>query len=561
MSNSKLEPLKESTARVAIIGAGAGGLACSIYLKQKLGFTNFVVYEKASGVGGTWRDNIYPGCASDVALPFYSLSTDLRDWKSSHGSNVELNDYWEELAAKYHLYSHISFNTKVISAKWDEQAQRYDIALANIETGERTSAKAEIVISAIGILENPRYADIPGVGDFNGELFHSARWDKSVELRDKRVGVVGNGASATQFVPIITRDEEVNVVHFCRTPNWFFPDASIISRGAHCYLTSSSVYRWLRRNIPITVSIERMAHFLKHEMLYWTIFSNAFTRNVFQKGATKYILNKAPAQYKDKLIPDFGVGCKRIVVDTDYLVALHRPNLTMNWDGIERIVENGILTKKGEVVPLDVLIFATGYSADKYQLPVVGSKGMSIQEYYDSQKGPKAYLGTTIPGFPNFFTIFGPNTATGHTSVIYTNEVQINYILQLIKPVLQRRVLSIEVTEKAADEYDDKVQKRLSKSVFTQCLSWYRVGQTGKVTNAFPGSSTMFWLWLRKPDWTHYHTTNTSTHAQKWLKKLQRKQKVVSALAKTAIVFQIFFLAAWWKYPGLPGMKLRPQHT
>lgn len=120
----------------------------------------------------------------------------MRDWKSSHGSNVELNDYWEELAAKYHLYSHIAFNTKVISAKWDEQAQQYDIALVNIETGERTSAKAEIVISAIGILENPRYADIPGVGDFNGELFHSARWDKSVELRDKRVGVVGNGASA-----------------------------------------------------------------------------------------------------------------------------------------------------------------------------------------------------------------------------------------------------------------------------------------------------------------------------------------------------------------------------
>ncbi|PPQ99174.1 hypothetical protein CVT24_009265 [Panaeolus cyanescens] len=523
--HSMPETLKDSTARVVIIGAGAGGLACSIYLKEKLGFTNFTVYEKASGVGGTWRDNTYPGCASDVAVPFYSLSTDLRDWISSHGSNYELNEYWEDLAKKYQLYSHISFNTKVISATWDGQSQQYDILLVNVATGERSSTKAEVLISAIGILENPRYADIPGVGDFQGELFHSARWDHTVELRGKRVGVIGNGASATQFVPIITRDEAVNVVHFCRTPNFFFPDVRI---------KYSETRRWLRQNIPLVMRIERLSHFFR--------------------AATKYILSKAPPKYHDKLVPDFGLGCKRVIIDTDYLDALHRPNLEMNWDGIDRIVQDGILTKKGETIPVDVLIFATGYSADKYQLPVVGRKGNSIQEYYDSQQGAKAYLGTTVPGFPNFFTIFGPNTATGHTSVIYTNEVQINYILQLIKPILERKISSIEVEEKATDEYDAKIQKRLSKSVFTQCLSWYRVGQTGKITNAFPGSGTTFWLWLRKPDWSHYRSASTTAQAQNWLKKAQQKQKVISALVKIAIFFRIIFLLAWWRNPGLPGM-------
>ncbi|KAF9032933.1 hypothetical protein BJ165DRAFT_1534822 [Panaeolus papilionaceus] len=563
MSNTKPEALKNSTAKVVIIGAGAGGITCSIFLKQKLGFTNFTAWiylycapdddgnhhscnrstKKRLGLAEP-GEIIFTqwGCASDVGVAFYSLSTDLHDWKSSHAENKDLKEYWENLTTKYHLHPHLTFNTEVSSANWDNEAQQYNISLRNVVTGEETKATAEVLISAIGVLENPRYIDIPGVGDFQGKIFHSARWDQSVELRGKRVGVVGNGASATQFVPLITKDETVRVVQFCRTANWFFPNL------VHRY---SDIRRWFRRNLPLFGRIERLGHFIRHEFLYWAVFSNSITRRILQKAASKYILWMAPKEYHGKLLPEFGLGCKRIVFDTNYLNSLHRKNLDMNWDGIDRIVQDGILTKKGELIPLDVLIFATGYNADKYHLPIVGSNGVSVQDYYDSQAGAKAYLGTTIPGFPNFFTILGPNTATGHTSVIYTNEIQINYTLKLIKPILERRLPSIEVNEQATDVYNTTIQKRLSQSVFTQCLSWYRVGQEGKITNIFPGSGFRFWMLLRNPNWSHYHTNSTLAHAQTWLKKTQRKQRVVSALVKLAIAFRVVFILVWWKNPAL----------
>lgn len=484
-----------SSPNVAVIGAGAGGLALAIALKRRLGYDNFTIYENASEVGGTWRDNTYPGCASDVAMPLYSLSTDLHDWTHTHGLQPAIHAYWIGLARKYELYPHIAFNHAVISAEWDSAAQVYRILTRNTITGEVKTVTANILISAVGILEVPKYASIRGVGEFKGEMFHSARWNETVKLSGKRVAVIGNGASATQFVPIISQDPAVQVIQFCRTPNWLMP---------YPRTEYSPLRRWLTQKIPFLMRFWRWMVFVEMEALYMAVFRIAFLRKLVMKYSTNYIKKNAPAKDVKDLIPTYPMGCKRVLYDANYLAALRRPNLALNWDGIEAVTEVGIITKKGETIPFDVLIFATGFATDQYPIPVRGNKGTTIREYYEAEKGAKAYLGTSIPGFPNFFTILGPNTATGHASVIYTSEIQAKYITQLIKPILTQTVTSLEVKVDATDAYNDKIQARLSRSVFPQCNSWYRVGGEGKITNIFPGAAVTFWAWLRKVNWNHY---------------------------------------------------------
>ncbi|KDR82144.1 hypothetical protein GALMADRAFT_222024 [Galerina marginata CBS 339.88] len=522
----------EEKPRVVIIGAGPGGLSSAIALKRQLGFDNFTVYEKGSEVGGTWRDNIYPGCSSDVPMAFYSLSTDLYDWKESHGYQKDILEYWVYLAKKYNLYPHISFNCKVVSAEWDCAVNQYRIVTEDISTGKLKTSTAHIVISAIGVLETPRYAKIPGLELFKGDVFHSARWDSAVELKGKRVGVIGNGASATQLVPRITEDPRVQVTHFCRSPNWFLPNM----RKVH-----SSSKRWLLRNVPFMMRLHRWSVFLRLELAYTMIFANLVPRSILTSLLSMYITYTAPKEYQNKLIPTFPPGCKRIIFDSGYLEALHRPNLELNWDGIDSIFEDGILTKTGEHVPLDVIIFATGFAADHYPLPIRG-KTQTIQEYYEKEHGPKAYLGTAVPDFPNFFMVFGPNTATGHTSIIFTNEVQIDYILQVIKPILEGKVLALEVDPAATDAYNKKIHSSLDRSVFSQCVSWYRVGGEGKVTNAFPQAGITFWLWLRKPNWEHY----SGVGADSWLSGEIFSQRYWRWALQISIVLGALFVGVHW---------------
>lgn len=340
--------------RIVIIGAGPGGISCAIALKRKFGFVDVTIFEKAHEVGGTWRDNIYPGCSSDVPMAFFTLSTELRNWKESHGSQQDIYEYWVSLVKKYSLYDHIILNRKVILAKWDDAAQAYDILTEDTVTGAQSRSTADILISAIGVLETPRLPTIPGLDGFKGEMFHSARWNPDVDLRGKRVGVVGNAASATQFVPCITEDPTVQVVQFCRTPNWLLPPIR-------------KDYSLLRRRlfdlIPVLRRLLRWTVYFRFEMMYFGTFANGFIRNQLTKMATRYIKANAPEKYHDRLIPTFPLGCKRVIFNTNYLEALHRSNLKINYDGIATISDTGILTQKEEHIPLDVLILATGFAA------------------------------------------------------------------------------------------------------------------------------------------------------------------------------------------------------
>ncbi|KAJ6613685.1 hypothetical protein B0H10DRAFT_2047523 [Mycena sp. CBHHK59/15] len=486
---------------IVIVGAGIGGVSFAIALKRQLGFDDFTIYEKASDVGGTWRDNIYPGASSDINMHFYSLSTDLNsDWPSTHGSQEDTQEYWQKLTQKYDLYRHIVFNCLVVAAEWNAKEQLYHIATEDVLTGTRISTTAKVLISALGLLEVPRFPKIPGIASFKGEIFHSARWDTGVDLRGKRVAVIGNGASATQFVPIISQDATVQVTEFCRTPNWFFPPI----RADY-----SPLWKWTFRNIPFVMKFYRFLLYLRSELLYWFVFAHSGLRPKYTAIAKGYISRTAPKKDLEHLIPTYSLGCKRVVFDTNFLAALHRPNVSLNWDRIQSICDDGIITKKGDKLAFDVMIFATGFTTDRFPLPIVGNTGRTVQDYYDTQGGPKAYLGTTVPGFPNLFLLSGPNTATGHTSVILTEEIQINYIIKFVKPILDGLVHTFDVTAEATNDYNDKIHARLARSVFVGCVSWYRSGSDGKVSSIFPGPMMLYWWWLRQPQWSDYRVMAT----------------------------------------------------
>jgi cation diffusion facilitator CzcD-associated flavoprotein CzcO len=514
--------------RVVIIGAGVGGLSQAIALKTKLGFHNFTIYEKGSEVGGVWRANTYPGCSSDVQIHWYSLSSDLYAfWNKSHGLQPEIQAYWVKLSKRYNLYPHIAFNTKVLSAEWDDVKQQYTIVTEDVFSGKRTSSAAHVVISAVGILEAPKIPyEIPGVRKFQGASFHSAQWPDSINLQNKRVAVIGNASSGAQFVPSISEDPSVEVVNFIRTPTWF---------NTRPHIPYSDTEKWIFANIPLAMRLHRAW------IMFWFDFPSIVrpsdkTLKKRREAMTKYILDNAPSRYHDHMIPDYPPGCKRTVANSGFLDILHRPNLTLNFDGIANVVENGIITKTGEMLPFDVIIYATGFIGERYPMHVRGLKGATIQGYYDAHGGPTAYLGTAVPDIPNFYLLAGPNTGTP-TSTLFVEEVQIGYILQLIEPVLSGYASSFTIKASPTDAYNARVQERISRSVFVQCYSWARTNGTGKVFNPFPWAVTLWWWWLRKPSWDHY----VAAGAEKWV--WARRRKTVKNILKCAAALTVL-----WSY-------------
>jgi len=497
----KTMPLPAVGPEIAIIGSGPGGLTFAIALKQQLGYNNFTIFEKANSVGGTWRDNIYPGCSSDNNIHFYSLSTDLKpDWNTTHAFQPEIEEYWQKLSEKYSLLPHLVFGCEVVAANWDSLAQVYHITTKDVKTGALSLTTARILVSAVGLLAVPKFPDIPGLADFRGTMFHSARW-VDTELDGKRVAVIGNGASATQFLPIISQRPNIRVTQFCRTPNWLFPPLRA---------SFSSWQIWAFKYLPFFLRSYRFSSYLELETLYFAVWlGTKFTRSMFETHMKNHMLKHAPAKYHPQLIPNYPAGCKRLLIDSDYLSALHQDNVTMNWEGISSIVPDGIISRTGEHLAFDVIIAASGFVTGSYPLTIRGTK-QTLQEYYEKEGGPMAYLGTSTPDFPNFFTLNGANTASGHMPFFFVHEVQSNYIIKLIKPIIEGRISSVDVTTSATDAYNTKIKSRISRSVFMNCLSWYRASPSG-IPNIFPGAMFLFWWWLLWPTWNHYRVIGEQT--------------------------------------------------
>lgn len=473
--------------RIVVMGAGMSGMLMGIKLLHA-GFRNFRIYEKAAKVGGTWRENTYPNVACDVPGRGYSYSFELNpEWNWRFGRGDEIQRYFEGVERKYGLDDFISFNTAVTAARWD--GERWQIRLSD----GRTDA-AEVLVSAVGGLHVPRMPDIEGLDTFGGAAFHSARWNHAVDIRDKRVGVVGTGSTACQIVPgIVDKVRELDL--FQRTPQWMLPLAD---------RKYSERSKRLQRRYPVIAKLNHDAWLGIANTVAAALLGNRFVMGRIEAACRRNLATVRDPELRRKLTPDYPVACKRLVVSEDFYPAIQRPNAHLVTDGIERVVPEGIRTKTGETLPLDVLVLATGFHPYKPTADVVGVDGRTLDETWGGS--PLVHRTVGVPGFPNYFVIFGPYSPLGNMSIIANSEVQVGYVMQCIELIAQGRVRSLNPRRDVAERQKQEIRQALKKTVWQGgCQSWYLDANGEAVSWPFP--MKRFREDLRVPVLAEYETT------------------------------------------------------
>ncbi|MBV9772842.1 MAG: NAD(P)/FAD-dependent oxidoreductase [Gemmatimonadetes bacterium] len=477
---------------VAIIGSGFGGLGTAIRLKQE-GIDDFVVLERAGDVGGTWRDNTYPGCACDVQSHLYSFSfAPNPEWSRSFSPQPEIQAYLKRCAGRFGITPHLRPGHEVRGAEWDEAAR-----LWRIETS-RGPFTARVLVMASGALSDPLVPRIPGLESFRGTTFHSAHWDHGYDLHGKRVAVIGTGASAIQFVPAI--QPEVARLHlFQRTPPWIIP--------RHDRALGEREHRLFRR-FPAAQRAVRAGIYLAREAFVFG-FRHPRAMRLAQKAALRHLRESVPdPALRAKLTPDWTMGCKRVLLSNDYFPAVARPNVELVTEGVAEIREHSIVSTDGTERPVDAIIFGTGFRVtDQPLAPVVrGRCGVTLAEAWAGS--PKAYLGSTVAGFPNLFILLGPNTGLGHTSVVYMIEAQVEHLLGALHHMRRRGVAALEPRPEAQAAFVAGVDERMRGTVWTAggCRSWY-LDATGRNSTLWPDFTWRFRRRAARFDPTAYLAT------------------------------------------------------
>jgi len=457
---------------VLIIGSGFSGLGMAIALKQE-GRRSFVVLEKAGEVGGTWRENTYPGCACDIPSQLYSFSFEPEpNWTRVFPPQAEILAYLKRCADKYGVRPHVAFGAEAVCAVWDEAAR-----LWSVTTRDGRRFRARTVVAGKGALHRPAIPDLPGLESFAGPAFHSAEWRHDVDLAGKRVAVVGAGASAIQFVPKVAPLAERLTV-FQRTPPWIVPKPDRP-------ISEKSRARFARR--PWLQAAVR-------SFWYWFLEKNARARldPRLTGPSERLALKHLHAQIADpglraKLTPDYRLGCKRVLISGDYYPALTRPNVALETAPIARVEPDAVVTADGRRTTADVLIFGTGFqvtdqSADP--LEVVGRGGRRLKD--DWRGGLSAHLGITVSGYPNWFLLMGPHTGLGHNSMVYMIESQIRYVMSALKALDRRGAAALEVTAEAQAAFATEMDRKLQGTVWMSgCGSWY-LDADGRNTTVWP---------------------------------------------------------------------------
>ncbi|WP_116138572.1 flavin-containing monooxygenase [Trinickia diaoshuihuensis] len=468
------------TVDVAIIGSGFAGLGMAIRLKQA-GMHDFVVMEKADAIGGTWRDNHYPGCACDVQSHVYSFSFAPNPrWTRMFAPQPEIHAYLRACAERFGIASHLRFRKELRQADFDEAAHRWRLRFA-----DGTRLRARVLISGMGGLSRAALPQIEGIDTFEGKAFHSQQWDHAYCLDGKRVAVIGTGASAIQFVPQIA-PEVARLSLFQRTPPWIMPKSDRAVTRAE---------RWLFEHSPAAQKLVRTG-------LYWQLESRALGFSVhpaLMKQVQKLALRHLRRQVHDPglrraLQPDYTIGCKRVLISNDYYPALARSNVEVVTDKIVRIAPEGPVTGDGRLHRVDCLIYGTGFHVtDPFPPGLVRGRG-SVDIVDAWRDGAHAYLGTTLPGFPNFFMIVGPNTGLGHHSMVFMIESQVEYIMRALRAMQDERAAAIEVRGSVERAYNERIQRKLSRAIWSTggCNSWYIDPKTGKNTTLWPGFAWRF---------------------------------------------------------------------
>ena len=473
--------------KLAIIGSGFAGLGMAIRLKQE-GEHDFVILERADMVGGTWRDNSYPGCAVDVESHLYSFSfAPNPDWTQLYSPQQEIWDYQLRLVDEHDLGPHLRFGHEVVGADWDDGA-----GLWHVQTSSGP-VDAQFLVSGMGPLSNPLPPQIPGLESFAGTCFHSALWNHDHDLTGERVAVIGTGSSATQFVPEIAPDVEQLLV-FQRTPGWVLP-------RLNRHITKFE--RFLYRRFPAVQRAVRAKQMVRHEVLGLVIRTPQRAKLGELICRTHLKRRVADPVLRAKLTPTYRAGCKRLVIADDWYPALMRPNVDVITDAISEIRAEGVVTADGAVHAVDTLILGTGFEIMPIADPLRGRGGISLAERWAEHR--EAYLGTTIAGYPNYFMLVGPNTATGHTSVLLYAEAQIEYVLQCLRHVERNRARSIEVRAEKQHEFSESIRAKLQGTVWLLggCNSWY-LNEKGGTSVIWPGTTWEFQASLRQLDPSDY---------------------------------------------------------
>ncbi|MCL7944715.1 NAD(P)/FAD-dependent oxidoreductase [Marinobacter sp. ATCH36] len=458
---------------VLIIGTGFGGLGMAIQLK-KSGINSFLMLEKANAVGGTWRDNTYPGAACDVQSHLYSFSFEPKhDWSRKFGLQPEILGYMQHCVEKYGLADHIRFGKEVASAAFDETGNTWTVT-----TTDGDSFNADIVVTATGQLNQPAWPNIPGLETFTGKMFHSARWDHDYDLNGKKVAVIGTGASAIQFVPeIVPRAKSLRL--FQRSAAWVLPKPD------------RPFYRWEQTLFHKIPAWDRLYRYL----IYWKNESRAlaFTRfnsllEIFAWQAKRFAKSEVGDPVKLRhLIPDYKIGCKRILISNDWYRAVDQPHVNLVTAGIEGVTENGVVTTDGALHKVDAIIVGTGFAASEFLSPmeITGRNGVSLNQAWSN--GSEAYKGITVSGFPNLFMLYGPNTNLAHNSIVYMLESQVRYVLSCIDSLRNTPGAAMDVKPDRLSEFSATVQQKLQSSVWESgCQSWY-LDENGRNTVNWPG--------------------------------------------------------------------------
>ncbi len=465
---------------VVVVGTGFAGLGMAIKLKQS-GNDDFVVLEKAAAVGGTWRDNTYPGCACDVPSHLYSFSFELNPkWSRMFAPQPEIREYLEHCTTKYGVRPHIRFNSAMTACEFDEAAGFWRVEV----NGGEDVLTARSVVAGFGPLSRPAFPSIEGIESFAGKAFHSAEWDGAYDLRGKRVAVVGTGASAIQFVPRIAPDV-AKLKLFQRTPPWIVPKPD---------RRTARLERLLFKRFPRLQQAYRQS-------IYWRLEGRVlgFTLHPrVMKAAELVARAHIRRQIKDPALrrivtPDYTIGCKRILISNDYYPALNRDNVEVVTDGIRRITERGVVTADGREHEVDVIIYGTGFKVHDPLRPmnIVGRDGANLADLWGT-RGLEAYLGTTVAGFPNFFILVGPNTGLGHNSIVYMIESQVHYVTEALRTMRERDLGWVDVRPDVQAEFNDHLQAKLDGAVWSSgCESWY-LDASGKNRTLWPGFTFKF---------------------------------------------------------------------
>jgi cation diffusion facilitator CzcD-associated flavoprotein CzcO len=475
--------------RVAIIGAGFGGLAAAVALRRR-GIDNLTIIESADGVGGTWRRNVYPGAACDIQSHLYSFSfAPNRAWTRTYAYQPEILAYLESVADDFDLRRYLLLGTGVRTARWNSAASHWDIDLTN-----GGALVADVVVSAVGLFGSARYPDIDGLADFSGALMHTAQWDRTVDLTGKRVAVIGTGASGVQVVPELA-DTASRLTVFQRSPPWMVP------KEDRPY-TADELTRY--RRLPWASWRERWRLWkMQHDN---TALTPDHPRLAPVQQLSERFLHKhvSDERLRDALTPRYPFRCKRVLLGEKYYTALQRDHVDLVTDPIRRVTETAVVTADGTTVEVDAIVLATGFETSSYLsgLEVIGVDGTDLHQRWGPD--PQAYLGVAVSGFPNFFMLYGPNTNQGANSIIYILEAGARLVASAVSR-LARQGGFIDVDPDVERRFNHQISAELEHTIWTRCDSYYR-SPSGRIVTQWPRSELDYaratWR-LRSRDWVH----------------------------------------------------------